>query len=82
LVQTLGSTWDLTDHPSLQHLSKLLKVGVFEQVEEGGDRRSALEVQAQCLVQQLTVPIGECLRIDGTPAATQDPQHHQQQEEP
>jgi hypothetical protein len=57
LVQTLGSSWDLADHPGLQHLAEFLQVGLVEQVEKGGVRGPALEVQAQCLVQRLPVPL-------------------------
>ena len=28
-VQTFGTAWDLADHPGLQHLTKLLKVGLL-----------------------------------------------------
>ncbi len=41
-----------------------------------------LEVQAQRLVQHLTVPLGEGLQIKGAPAAAQDPQHRHQRQEP
>jgi len=90
LVQTLGTTWDLADHPGLQHLAEFLQVGLVEQVEKGGVRRPALEVQAQGLVENFTVPLllrrslrlGEGLQIAGAPAAAQDPQHRDQQQEP
>jgi hypothetical protein len=42
----------------------------------------ALEIQAESLVQRLSVPPGKCLEIPGTPAATQDPEHRDQQQEP
>ncbi len=82
LVQTLCPTRDLADHPGLQHLAEFLQVGLVEQVEKGGDRRPALEVQAQGLVENFTVPPGEGLQIAGAPAAAQDPQHRHQQQEP
>jgi hypothetical protein len=36
LVQTLRPTWNLADHPGLQHLAEFLQVGLVEQVEKGG----------------------------------------------
>jgi hypothetical protein len=36
LVETVCAAWDLADHPSLEHLTELLQVGLVEQVEEGG----------------------------------------------
>ena len=57
LVQTLCPTWDLGDHPGLQHLAEFLQVGLVEQVEKGGIGGPALEVQAQRLVQRFPVPL-------------------------
>ena len=82
LVQTLDTTWDLADHPGLQHLAEFLQVGLIEQVEKGGIRGPALEVQAQGLVQRLPVPPGKCLQIARAPAAAQDPEYRHQQQEP
>jgi hypothetical protein len=82
LVQTVLPTWDLANHPGLQHLAELLQVGLVKQVEEGGVRRPALELQAQRLVQRLSVPPGKGLEIPGTPAATQDPEHRDHQQKP
>jgi hypothetical protein len=82
LVQTLGPAWDLADHPGLEHLAKLLQVGLIEQVEEGGIRRPALEIEAKGLVQRHSVPLGECLQITGAAAAAQDPEYRHQQQEP
>ena len=82
LVQTLCPTWDLADHPDLQHLAEFLQVGLVEQVQEGGVRRPPLEVQAQGLIQRLPVPLGECLQIARASAAAQDPQHRYQQKKP
>ena len=82
LVQTIGPAWDLADHPGLQHLPKFLQVGLVEEVEKGGIRGPALELQAERLIQRLTVPPGERLEIPGTAAATQDPEHGYQQQEP
>jgi hypothetical protein len=52
------------------------------QVKEGGIRRPALEIEAQGLVQRLTMPPGKGLEITGAAAAAQDPQHRHQQQEP
>lgn len=30
LLQTLAITWDLSDHPSLEHLAKLLQAGLLQ----------------------------------------------------
>lgn len=53
-----------------------------EQVKERGIGGSALEIQAQGLVQRLPVPFGERLQIARAPAAAEDPQHRDQQQEP
>jgi len=82
LVQTLCPTWDLADHPGLQHLTKLLQVGLIEQVEEGGIGGTSLEVQAERLVQRLPVPPGKGFQITGAAATAQDPQHRHQQQKP
>jgi hypothetical protein len=90
LVETLAPAWDLTDHPSLEYLAELLQVGLVvaigfreaEQVEKGGIRRPALEIQAQGLVQSLPMMPGEGLQVAGATAAAQDPQHRHQQQEP
>jgi len=82
LVQTLSPAWDLADHPGLEHLAEFLQVGLIEQVKEGGIRRPALEIEAQGLVQRLTMPPGKGLEITGAAAAAQDPQHRHQQQEP
>lgn len=55
--------------------------GLIEQVEKGGVRRPALEVQAQGLVQRFPVPLGKCLQITGAAAAAQDPEYRDQQQE-
>jgi len=55
---------------------------LIEKVQKGGVRRPALEVQSQRLVQHLPVPLAKGLQIAGAPAAAQDPQHHDQQQEP
>ena len=82
LVQTLSSARDLADHPGLEHLAEFLQVGLIEQVKEGGIRRPALEIEAQGLVQRLTMPPGKGLEITGAAAAAQNPQHRHQQQEP
>ncbi|WP_221625463.1 hypothetical protein [Synechococcus sp. HK01-R] len=63
LFQSRCPTWDLLDHPGLAHLAELLQVSLVEQVEERGICRPALEIQAQRLVQRLSVPLGEGLQI-------------------
>ncbi|MCP9842023.1 hypothetical protein KBY93_15570 [Synechococcus sp. J7-Johnson] len=82
LVKTLGAAWDLADHPGLQHLTELLQMGLVKQVKEGGIRRPALELQAQCLVQRLSVPLGNGLQIARAATATQDPKHRHQEQKP
>lgn len=82
LVQTVGPAWDLAGHPGLEHLPELLQVGLVEQVEEGGIGGPALEIQVQRLVQGLPVPLGESFQIAGATAATEDPEHCQQQQKP
>ncbi len=82
LVETDGAAWDLADHPGLQHLPELLQMGLIEQVEKGCIRRPTLELQAQRLVQRLSVPPGKRLQIPRTAAAAQDPEHRHQQQEP
>jgi hypothetical protein len=57
-------------------------MGLIEQVEEGGIRRPALEIQPQRLVERFPVPAGKSLQITGAAAAAQDPQHRHQQQEP
>ena len=63
LTQSRCPAWDLADHPGLQHLAELLEMGLVEQIEERRIRGSALEVQAQRLVQRFPVPFGEGLQI-------------------
>jgi len=63
LIESRCTTRDLDVHPGLEHLAELLQVSFVEQVEEGGIRGTALEVQAQRLVQRLSVPLGEGLQI-------------------
>jgi len=82
LVQTIRPAWDLADHPGLQHLAEFLQMGFVEQIEEGGIRGPALEIQAQRLVQLLPMPPGKGFQITGAAAATQDPQHRRQQQKP
>ena len=90
LVLTLCTVWDLTDHPGLEHLAVasgfceavFLQMCLIEQVEEGGIRRPAFEIQAQRLVQLLPMPPGKSLQITGAAAAAQDPQHRHRQQEP
>jgi len=57
-------------------------VSVIEQVQEGGVRRPTPEIQAQRLVELLPMPLGKRLQITGAPDATQNPEHHHQQQEP
>ena len=63
LLQSRCPAWDLADHPGLEHLAELLQVSLVEQVQERRIRGPALEVQAQRLVQRLSVPLGEGLQI-------------------
>jgi hypothetical protein len=63
LIQSRCPAWDLADHPGLEHLAELLQVSLVEEVGEGGICRPALEIQAQRLVQRLSVPLGEGLQI-------------------
>ena len=53
-----------------------------QQIEEGGIRWPALEIQVQRLVESLPVPAGKSLQISGAAAAAQDPQYCHQQQEP
>ena len=61
LIQSRCPTWDLADHPGLQHLAELLELRLVEEIEERRIRRPALEVQAERLVQRFPVPLGEGL---------------------
>lgn len=71
---------DLTDHPSLQHLAKLLQVEFVKQIGECDISWPALEIKAQHLIQNLPITLGESLEITGAATAAQDFQHcHQQQ---
>ena len=63
MVETVLPAWDLADHPGLECLAELLEVGLIEQVQEGGIRGPALEIQAESLVQRLSVPPGKSLQI-------------------
>jgi hypothetical protein len=63
LLQSRCPTWDLADHPGLEHLAELLEMRLLEEVQERRIRRPALEVQAQRLVQHFPVPFGEGLQI-------------------
>jgi hypothetical protein len=82
LLQTLCTVWDLVNHPGLEHLAEYLQVGLVQQVEQGGIRRPALEMQAQRFVERLTMPPRKGLEITGAAAAAQDPQQRHQQQEP
>jgi hypothetical protein len=82
LVETVLPTRDLADHPGLEHLAELPEVSLIEQVQGGGIGGPAPEVQAERLVQSLSVPPGKGLEIPGTPAAAQDPEHRHQQQKP
>lgn len=57
-------------------------MGPIEQVEEGGIRRPALELQPQRLVKRFPVPAGKGLQITGAAAAAQYPQYRHQQHVP
>ena len=57
-------------------------MSLIEQVQEGGVRRPTLEIHAQRLVELLPMPFSKRLKITGAPAATQDPEHRHQQQEP
>ncbi len=63
LIQSRCPTWDLADHPGLEHLAELLEMRLVEEVQERRIRRPGIEVQAQCLVQRFPVPFGEGLQI-------------------
>ncbi len=90
LLQSVGPTLDLADHPGLQHLALasgfceavLRQVSHVEQEEEGNIRGPALEIQPQCQVQLLAVPFREGSQITGAPAVAKDPQQRHQQKEP
>ena len=57
-------------------------MSLIEQVQEGGVRRPALEIQAERLVERLPMPPSKGLEITGAPAATQDPKHRHEQQKP
>ena len=63
LLESHCSAWDLADHPSLQHFVELLEMRLVEEVEEHRIGAPALEVQTQCLIQRLPVPLEEGLQI-------------------
>jgi hypothetical protein len=63
-------------------LTELLQMGLIEQIEKGGIGGPALEVQAQNLVQDLKVPLGERLQIPKAAAVAEDPEHRHHQQVP
>jgi hypothetical protein len=81
-VKAISPTWDLAEHPGLEHLSEFLQVGPIEQVEEGGIGGPAPEVQAERLIQRLAVPAGKGFQITGAAAAAKYPHYRHQQKEP
>ena len=82
LVKSLAPTCDLADHRGQQQLAQLLQVCLIEQVEKGGITGPAPEIQPQRLVQLLPMPPGKSLKVTRAAAATEDPQHRKQQQEP
>ena len=57
-------------------------MNLVKQVEECVIRRPAFEIQAQRLVELLPMPFSKRLQITRAPAATLNPEHRHQQQEP
>jgi hypothetical protein len=73
LVHSVGTAWDLADHPGLENLAVasgfceavVLQMGLTKQAGKGGIRQPALNIVAQRLVQLLPMPPGKGLQTTG-----------------
>ena len=57
-------------------------MGLVEQIEKGRVGWPALEIQPQCPIQHLPMPLGEGFQITGAPVTTENAKHRHQKQEP